>query len=374
MGISSNLKIVEQFNIKGTATSIEEFGSGHINDTYRIATDLADEPEYLLQRINNYVFKDVDVLMNNIQKVTEHLQQKMKHLPNTEGKVLTIIPTRNKKLYYLDEENNYWRLMILIGNTRSYDILETESQAKEGGRAFGDFQALLADLDPHELDYTIPNFCNIEFRLQNFHKALKEDSANRKKDIEAEIKYILDRENAMNTILQMGERGELPLRITHNDTKFNNVLLDQNDRAQCVIDLDTVMPGYVAYDFGDAIRTIINTAAEDEADLSKIQLNVPLFQAYTKGYLETAHQFLTSNEVDSLLQGALLFPYMQSVRFLTDYLEGDVYYKIQHPLHNLQRTRAQLKLAFEIESQQTTLKEIIQSEAGKYNLISEING
>lgn len=374
MGISSNLKIVEQFNIKGTATSIEEFGSGHINDTYRIATDLADEPEYLLQRINNYVFKDVDVLMNNIQKVTEHLQQKMKHLPNTEGKVLTIIPTRNKKLYYLDEENNYWRLMILIGNTRSYDILETESQAKEGGRAFGDFQALLADLDPHELDYTIPNFCNIEFRLQNFHKALKEDSANRKKDIEAEIKYILDRENAMNTILQMGERGELPLRITHNDTKFNNVLLDQNDRAQCVIDLDTVMPGYVAYDFGDAIRTIINTAAEDEPDLSKIQLNVPLFQAYTKGYLETAHQFLTSNEVDSLLQGALLFPYMQSVRFLTDYLEGDVYYKIQHPLHNLQRTRAQLKLAFEIESQQTTLKEIIQSEAGKYNLISEING
>lgn len=370
MGINSNLKIAEHFNIQGTPISIDEFGSGHINDTYQILTDQADGPAYLLQRINNYVFKDVDVLMNNIKKVTEHLQSKM-HDTDTSQKVLTIIPTKDNKLYYVDDADNYWRLMILINNTRSYDILETESQAEEGGRAFGNFQALLADLDPTEIDYTIPDFCNIEFRLKNFHKALEKDAVNRKKDVKDEIKYIVDRETKMNTILQMASRGELPLRITHNDTKFNNILLDQNDKAQCVIDLDTVMPGYVAYDFGDAIRTIINRAAEDEADLSKIQLNIPLFKAYTKGYLETAHQFLTDNEVDSLLQGALLFPYMQSVRFLTDYLEGDIYYKTQHPEHNLQRTRAQLKLAFEVESQQHILGEIIQSEAAKYNLVSK---
>lgn len=371
MGISSNLKIVNQFNIEGTPVSIIEFGSGHINDTYRISTDLTSGPEYLLQRINNYVFKDVDMLMDNIRKVTKHLQKKLKGHPDISQKVLEVIPTKDQRLYYLDEDNNYWRLMILIKNTRSYDILETESQAEEGGKAFGDFQAMLSDLDPGEIDYTIPNFCNIEFRLKNFHRALEKDVANRKKDVEAEIKYIIDREHQMNTILQMAARGELPLRITHNDTKFNNILLDHNDKAQCVIDLDTVMPGYVAYDFGDAIRTIINRAAEDEADLSKIQLNIPLFRAYTKGYLETAHQFLTNNEVNSLLQGALLFPYMQAVRFLTDYLEGDSYYKIQHEHHNLQRTRAQLKLANEVELHQGELQEIIQYEAAKYVLAAE---
>lgn len=370
MGIDSNLKIAEHFKIQGSPISIKEFGSGHINDTYRILTDQVDGPAYLLQRINNYVFKDVDVLMNNIKKVTEHLQSKMLDSADTSQQVLTIIPTKDNKLYYVDDADNYWRLMILIDNTRSYDILETESQAEEGGRAFGNFQALLADLDPSEIDYTIPDFCNIEFRLDNFHKALEKDLVNRKKDVKTEIEYIVDRETKMNTILRMAARGELPLRVTHNDTKFNNVLLDQDDKAQCVIDLDTVMPGYVAYDFGDAIRTIINKAAEDEADLSKIQLNIPLFKAYTKGYLETAHQFLTDYEVNSLLQGALLFPYMQSVRFLTDYLEGDIYYKTQHPEHNLQRTRAQLKLAFEVESQQDKLGEIIQAEAAKYSLIS----
>ena len=373
MGISSNLKIAEQFNIEGNPVSITEFGSGHINDTYRVSTDRAEGPEYLLQRINNFVFKDVEVLMDNIKKITDHLQKKMTGHPDIDQKVLKIIPTKDQKLYYIDEDDKYWRLMILIKDTRSYDILETESQAEEGGRAFGNFQAMLADLDPGKIDYTIPNFCNIEFRLRNFHTALKNDIANRKKDVETEIKYILERENQMGTILQMAARGELPLRITHNDTKFNNILLDKNDKAQCVIDLDTVMPGYVAYDFGDAIRTIINRAAEDEADLSKIQLNIPLFRAYTKGYLEAAHQFLTKNEVSSLLQGVLLFPYMQSVRFLTDYLEGDTYYKIQHEHHNLQRTRAQLKLANEVELHQNELEEIIQTEAAKYTLAVDEN-
>lgn len=371
MYVPSNLKIAEQFCIKGQPISIKEFGSGHINDTYRILTDVIDGPEYLLQRINNFVFKDVDILMNNIQKVTEHLHQKLSDDPDIQQKVLTVIPTRDGKLYFVDEADNYWRLMILIKNTRSYDIVETQSQAEEGGRAFGNFQALLADMNPSEIDFTIPNFCNIDFRLQNFHLALDQDIANRKKDVKEEINYIIKREDKMNSILEMAARGELPLRITHNDTKFNNVLLDQNDQAQCVIDLDTVMPGYVAYDFGDAIRTIINRAAEDEADTSTIQLNIPLFKAYTKGYFEAAHGFLTVKEVDSLLQGVLLFPYMQSVRFLTDYLEGDKYYKIQHEAHNLQRTRAQLKLAYEIELHRSELEDIITVEAAKYSLLAD---
>lgn len=371
MGLLLNLKIAEQFDIKGQPISIKEFGSGHINDTYRVTTDLAEGPEYLLQRINNYVFKDVDVLMDNILKVTEHLHEKLKGTPEVEQKVLTIIPTKGGELYYVDEANNYWRLMILIRNTRSYDIVENQSQAEEGGRAFGNFQALLADMDPSTIDYTIPDFCNIEYRLSNFHVALDQDVAGRKKEVGEEVDYILKRENTMNSIRAMAARGELPLRITHNDTKFNNVLLDENGQAQCVIDLDTVMPGYVAYDFGDAIRTIINRAAEDEADTSKIQLNIPLFEAYTKGYFESAHRFLTTKEVDSLLHGVLLFPYMQSVRFLTDYLEGDVYYKVQHEGHNLQRTRAQLKLAHEVELHQDELEKIIHTEAAKYSLLAE---
>src|SRR5690606_15994199 len=197
---------------------------------------------------------------------------------------------------------------------------------------------------------------------------LDADAVGRKGDVQEEINFILTRENEMNTILDMAKRGEISIRITHNDTKFNNVLLDENDRAQCVIDLDTVMPGYIAYDFGDAIRTIINKAAEDEADLTKIVLNIPLFEAYTKGYFEEASEFLTEKEVESLIEGVLLFPYMQAVRFLTDYLEGDTYYKIHHPEHNLQRTRAQIKLVEEIEEHVDELKSIIEKIASAYPL------
>ena len=216
----------------------------------------------------------------------------------------------------------------------------------------------------------IPNFCHIGSRLADFHVALKNDAAKRKESIKEEIDFIQEREKNMNAILEMAERNEIPLRVTHNDTKFNNVLLDSNDQAKCVIDLDTVMPGYVAYDYGDAIRTIINRAAEDEPNLEKITLNIPLFKAYTEGYFEQASQFLTDKEVKSLIKGVLLFPYMQAVRFLTDYLQGDTYYKIQHAEHNLQRTRAQIKLVKEIEKHIDELEAIIEQAAVKYPLKS----
>lgn len=362
------LKIAENFSIKGSPVAAKRVGSGHINDTFRIFTDSPHEPDYLLQRINHYVFKDVDALMQNILIVTEHIRAKLikQGASDVDKRVLTVVLTKDQKLYYIDENSDYWRVYILIHPTQSYDILETEHQAREGGRAFGRFQEQLTDLDSNKLKYTIPNFCNIDYRLKNLHQAMQQNAALRRGEVQQEIEYIVQREDQMRAILQMAERGEIPLRITHNDTKFNNILLDENDRALCVIDLDTVMPGYVAYDFGDAIRTIINHAAEDEVDLSNIKLNIPLFSAYTDGYFENARDFLTFHEIESLIEGVLLFPYMQAVRFLTDYLDGDIYYKVQHKKHNLQRTRAQLKLAYEVETHREQLNDIIHTMANKH--------
>jgi len=366
---TSKFAVVAHFKINGNPVRIEPFGSGHINDTYRVQTD-AGSQDYLLQRINNHVFKNVDQLMQNIQRVTEHLWNKAVQMNVAEPHkaVLKLIPTEDDQLFYKDEDEKYWRVFHLIDQTKSYDIVENAQQAAEGGRAFGRFQAMLSDMDSSLIHESIPNFCHIGSRLTNFHKAINADVAKRKEKVKKEIDFILARENRMNTILDMASRGEISIRITHNDTKFNNVLLDEKDRAQCVIDLDTVMPGYVAYDFGDAIRTIINKAAEDEADLTKIVLNIPLFEAYTKGYFEEASEFLTEKEVESLIEGVLLFPYMQAVRFLTDYLEGDTYYKIHHPEHNLQRTRAQIKLVEEIEEHVDELKSIIEKIASAYPL------
>lgn len=359
--------IAEQFEIEGQPISVSSFGSGHINDTYKIKTDKG-ELGYLLQRINHHVFKNVDHVMENITMVSAHLHQKriVANITDTDT-VLTPVNTVDGKSYFKDETGSFWRVYHLI-EARSYDIVGNDAQAREVGRAFGQFQNLLSDLDATQIHEVIPNFCHIGSRLADFHLAIQNDAVNRKTSVQEEIDFIVEREQNMNTILDMAAKNELPLRITHNDTKFNNVLLDENDHAKCVIDLDTVMPGYIAYDYGDAIRTIINNAAEDEPDLSKITLNIPLFKAYTEGYFEQAKKFLTHKEIESLLPGVLLFPYMQAVRFLTDYIQGDTYYKVQHPEHNLQRTRAQLKLVKEMELHRNELKTIIEDLAKKYSI------
>lgn len=364
----SRLTIASQFNIIGKPLTISSFGSGHINDTYKITTDKGKQG-YILQRINHQVFKNVDHLMSNISLVTSHLHQKRIRANISDiNTVLTPVSTLTEQLYFQDEEGDYWRIYNLIEGAKSYDIVENEQQAMEVGRAFGKFQALLSDLEANKLYEVIPNFCHIGSRLDDFYTALNNDAAKRKESVKEEVDFIQERERNMNAILEMAERNEIPLRVTHNDTKFNNVLLDSNDQAKCVIDLDTVMPGYVAYDYGDAIRTIINRAAEDEPNLEKIWLNIPLFKAYTEGYFEQASQFLTDKEVKSLIKGVLLFPYMQAVRFLTDYLQGDTYYKIQHKEHNRQRTRAQIKLVKEIENHIGELEAIIEHAAVKYPL------
>jgi len=351
------IALISEFKIDAQIASVKPFGSGHINDTYRLINADSGGNDYLLQRINHNVFKDVPLLMSNLLHVTEHLKKKLG--PCAEQGTLTVILTRNNQPFLEDKSGNYWRVFYFMKGTRSYDQVETEKQAFEGGKAFGRFVALLSDLDISLVRDSIPNFHNIEYRLTNLQKAIETDKADRLKFVTPEIEFIKSRSGKMSEILELGKAGILPKRIVHNDTKFNNVLLDNEDKAQCVIDLDTIMPGYVAYDFGDSIRTIINTAAEDEIDTDKIALNIPLFDAYTKGYLQEADSFLMEAEKDSLIKGVLLMPYIQAVRFLTDYLEGDIYFKIHSPEHNLQRTRAQLALIKKLEENRELLEQII---------------
>jgi len=347
--------------IDAEIASVKPFGTGHINDTYCIVNADTDAHDYLLQRINHLVFKDVPLLMNNLVHVTDHLKEKLSQIPgaDTDKAVLTIIRTRTGQSYFEDENGNCWRVFYFLKGTKSYDLVETEKQAFEGGKAFGRFQYLLSDLDTNLIGDTIPDFHHIGSRLAKLDRSIETDVTGRLGNALPEVDFIMERVDKMSGVLRQGQAGILPQRIVHNDTKFNNVLLDGSDQAQCVIDLDTVMPGYVAYDFGDSVRTIINTAAEDEADTNLISLNIPLFEAYTKGYLREATRFLTAAEVKSLIKGVLLLPYIQAVRFLTDYIDGDIYFKIHSPEHNLQRARAQLALVKKLEENEELLNRII---------------
>jgi hypothetical protein len=355
--------IIAQFNTEGEDFEISNFGSGHINDTYLVKSSTDTHPGYLLQKINSFVFKNIDGLMNNMLFVVNHLKQKISEAGgNPDKEVLTLIPTKAGKYYYQDELDNYWRMTCFLDDTQSYDLVTTQQQAHQGGVAFGKFQYLLSDLDPKVLIDTIPDFLNIEKRLLDFQTAIKNNSADRLEKVRSEVDFLNSWATAMNEIPNLGRAGILPVRITHNDTKFNNILLDKDNNIQCVIDLDTVMPGYIAFDFGDAIRTIINTAAEDEADLNVIQLNIPLFIEFTRGYLSQTKSFLTEAELRSLMMGVLLLPYMQSIRFLTDYLNGDVYYKTHFTEHNLQRTHAQMQLFKMLELNRKELDSIVQTE------------
>lgn len=365
-------KVISHFETQGDPGPGTATGSGLINDTYHIKNLISGYPDYLLQKINHQIFENVPALMENIVLVTSHLREKLiaNNEAEIEHKVLTPVPaktTRAKQLYYYkDGQGNYWRVYIFIPSVKSYNLVETKKQAFEGAKAFGRFQAMLADLDASLITEVIPGFHHIGKRLNDFYSSIKNDAMGRVKDLAEEIDFLKSRSEEMSRILQLGESGLLPLRINHSDTKFNNVLLDENDEAQCVIDLDTVMPGYVAYDFGDAIRSIINTAVEDEADLEKIQLDIPLFRAYTSGYVSATHSFLTAEEIHSLMKGVMLLPYMQSVRFLGDYIDGDRYYKTDFPGHNLQRARAQIQLVKKLEENYDLLEKIVFEEAAIY--------
>jgi hypothetical protein len=358
-------EIYDQFAADGTFLKGETFGSGHIHDTFRIETKEDDKDNYILQRLNNRIFKDIPALQKNIERVTVHLRNKLSAIPGSDIKreCLNLIPARNGKSWITDNDGNYWRIYIFITNHRSYNIVDSPDKAFEGGKAIGRFQAMLADMPGEPLHETIPKFHDIENRLFLFENRIKEDPAGRVASIPWEIEQYRKRGEKMKIILKLGREGKIPLRITHNDTKFNNILLDENDRALCVIDLDTVMPGYVHYDFGDAIRTVTNTAEEDEKDLSKVMMDINLFRAYARGYLSEAGNTLNPVEKDYLAFAPKLITYTIGIRFLTDFIDGDNYFKIHHEFHNLQRARAQLKLVMSMEEQYEDMKKIIRETA-----------
>lgn len=347
--------IIRKFRIDGNVKNAYPYGSGHINDSYKVLTN---DKNYLLQRINHEVFKDVRGLTSNISKVNDHLAEKMS-LYRSNMLILSSIRTLNGEFIFKDEEDNYWRVFDFIENSKSYNRVENPDLAYEGGKAYGWFIKMLDDFPVQTLVETIPKFHDMEFRLDNFQKALNSNPAGRAGEVMKEIEFVTERAEEMKRIQNLGREGKIPVRVTHNDTKINNVLFDQQGKGICVIDLDTVMPGYVHYDFGDAIRTFTNTADEDEKDLAKVSMNLALYEGFAKGFLSETKSILHPAEIETLAISARIMTFIIGLRFLTDYLAGDVYYKTHYPDHNLIRTKVQFKLIESMEAQMSLMEETI---------------
>ena len=351
--------ILSHFSVKGDFLAYEKVVTGHINDSYFIKTSASDCPGYFLQWINNYIFKDVKGLMNNISAVVQHLSGKLAEHPELAFKVLEIIPTKDNEKYFLDPEGQYWRLYTFIDNAHVYDVVENTKIAYEGGKAFGIFMSLLADLPAARLTETIPDFHNMEKRLETFYNSLDNNPVDRVKEIPSEIEFVRKTVEQMLSIPALIREGKHPLRITHNDTKFNNILFDKNDHAICIVDLDTVMPGSILFDFGDAIRTGANTASEDEKDLSKVDINLPIYEAYTRGFIASTRHTLTEVEIANLAFAARFMTFIIGLRFLTDFVDGDPYFRTSYPDHNLVRAKVQFRLVEAMERDAEKMQEIV---------------
>ena len=326
--------IAQAFDIKGKILEIKPLGSGLINDTFRVYTDGADD--YVLQRINNAIFKDVELLQHNIDCATAHIRRKG-------GMTLTFIPCKETGKSYWTDGETYWRVSVFIRDAYTYDTVNP-AYSYCAGKAFGAFEAMLSDI-PDTLGETIPDFHNMELRARQLREAVQTDKAGRmaQPEVQAILKDLQQYEEEMCKAERLYREGKLPKRICHCDTKVNNMLFDKDGNILCVIDLDTLMPSFVFSDFGDFMRTAANPVAEDDPAVEKVDLRMDIFEAFTKGYLESA-TFLTPIEKENLPYAACLFPYMQAVRFFADYINGDTYYKIQYPEHNLVRTRNQVAL------------------------------
>ena len=347
------LQVANGFQIKGTYVESHATGDGHINDTYKVKTkDNTSVYNYIIQRINHHVFKKPWEVMDNIIHVTEHIAKKLELAGDgVRQATLRFIPAKDGKFYLMDAAGNYWRCYYFVGGARSYQMLESPGMFYNVGEEFGSFQRYLADYPAETLHETIPMFHNTQNRFRNFVEAVEADSCNRAYGVKEEIEKLLARESLTGKLLDGLKDGTLPLRVTHNDTKVNNVLLDdETKKGVCVIDLDTVMPGLAAYDFGDAIRVGASTAAEDEKDVSKVGFDMELFTAFAHGFIDGTGGLLTKAEIESLPAGALLMTYENGLRFLTDYLSGDTYFKIAYPDHNLVRCRTQIRMVECMES------------------------
>lgn len=352
------LAITGNFQLEGEVKEIALFGEGMINSTYRVVLKDATT-QYVLQKINHAIFQDVDMLQSNIQRITDHIRHKLAEAGETDidRKTITLIPAKDGKLYFFDG-TSYWRMMILIPESFTFEAV-TPEYAYYAGQAFGQFQSMLSDIPGEPLGETIPNFHNMENRLESFRVAVKNNTAGRLAEVADMVEAIEKRADEMVQCHRLFREGKLPQRINHCDTKVNNMLFDKDGKVLCVIDLDTAMPGFIVSDFGDFMRTAGNTGKEDDQNLDNVTFNMDIFKSYTKGYLETARAFLTPIEIELLPFGARLMTYMQLSRFLADYLNGDTYYKTKYPLHNLDRSKAQYKLLQSIEENYPEMEKFI---------------
>ncbi len=358
-----NIKeICEQFSLNGVFTGYEKINNGHVNSTFTLLfEEKGNVKKYVLQKINTEAFKKPEELMSNIVAVTDHIRKKNEEMnvPWAERGTLTFLPCTNGKYYFISEKNDCWRLYNYIDNVYTCNSIDDEQVFCNAGIAFGDFQNLLADFDGSTLFETIEKFHNTASRFEKLKTAIKENRSGRLENAKDEIEFALKYESEAYVLVDMINEGKLPLRVTHNDTKLNNILFDNvSNKGICIIDLDTVMPGLSLYDFGDSIRFGANTASEDEKDISKVTLSLPLYEAYVKGYLSSAKDALTDLEKELLPFGAKIMTYECGIRFLTDYLNGDIYFHINYPEHNLDRCRTQFKLVEEIEAKMDKMKEI----------------
>ena len=335
--------IVEKFNVEGTIASIRPLGNGLINDTYLVVT-AGENDDYVLQRINNSIFQDVDLLQHNVEAVTSHIRKKLIEAGEDDisRKVLHFVETGEGKTYYMDGAGRYWRVSVFIPRAKTFEAV-TPEYSYYAGKAFGNFEAMLVDL-PETLGETIPDFHNMELRMRQLRDAVAQDAKGRLSEVRDIVDELESHAHEMCKAERMGREGKLPKRVCHCDTKVNNMMFDEEGRVLCVIDLDTVMPSFVFSDYGDFLRTGANFVAEDDPEIGKVGFREDIFESFTKGYLESAKSFLTPVETENLPYAVALFPYMHCVRFLTDYINGDTYYKIKYPEHNLVRTRNQLAL------------------------------
>ena len=344
--------VLSHFQLDAPAIRCERYGFGHINETYLVVTESSHR--YILQKINNFVFQNVDALMENVASVTNFLRSQ----ESDPRRVLHLIQTRSGNNYF-EDNHTYWRVYDFVEDSICLQLPETSDDFYESAVAFGQFQQMLRDFPAHTLHETIPNFHHTPDRYRQFREAIKRDALGRVSQVTKEIDFALARETEAGTLVNLLAQGHLPLRVTHNDTKLNNVMLDSTTRkALCVIDLDTVMPGLSAYDFGDSIRFGAATAPEDETDLSKMEMSLELFEVYAKGFL-SACPGLSQAERDALPVGAKLMTLECGVRFLTDYLNGDKYFSIHRENHNLDRCRTQFKLVADMETKWNRMQEII---------------
>ncbi len=352
----------ENFTFEGEFVSATPYGSGHINETKLVITKTENgEKQYILQKINNNVFKDPISLMENFAEVTAYLSDIIeKNGGDPMRETLNVIKTLDGKNVYVTENGEYWRMLVFVVNSKSYDKVERPEQFYDSAVAFGNFQYLLRDYPADTLVETIVNFHNTPDRYRQLMEAVKADKCGRLAEVTADVKFATDREEFAWTLERAHKEGRLPLRVTHNDTKLNNILFDaETGKALCIIDLDTIMPGYSVNDFGDSIRFGATTALEDEADLSKVNFDIDLYELYVKGFIEGAKGGLTECELDLLPVGAMMMTFECGMRFLTDYLSGDTYFRTSRPGQNLDRARNQFKLVSDMEKRIDEMRAIV---------------